>query len=62
MPTAQLASWAVTVSGRHAEDIDRGLRAARVVGRIEAGRVWLDVRTLAPDELEHVAAAVRGLA
>jgi L-seryl-tRNA(Ser) seleniumtransferase len=67
MPTAQLASWAVTLrgaQGRSADAIDAGLRGAPVpvVGRIEDGRVWLDVRTIgAADEVALVAAAVRGL-
>ena len=68
MPTAQLASWAVTLrgapAGLAADAIDAGLRGARVpvVGRIADGRVWLDVRTIAPDELAAVAAAVRSVA
>ena len=66
MPTAQLASWAVTLRGGSADAIDRGLRGAPVpvIGRIEDGRVWLDVRTLDGDagELALVAAAVRALA
>ncbi len=61
MPTAQLASWAVTLSGPRADDLDRALRGARtpVIARIEAGRVWLDVRTIMSDELPDTAAAVR---
>jgi len=31
------------------------------VARIEEGRVWLDVRTIAADELADAAIAVRGL-
>jgi len=64
MPTAQLASWAVTLrggAGHKADELDRGLRRGGVVARIEDGRVWLDVRTIAADELDTVAAAVRGL-
>jgi L-seryl-tRNA(Ser) seleniumtransferase len=62
MPTAQLASWAVTLQGPPADQLDRTLRSAArpVVARIEDGRVWLDVRTIAPDELADAAAAVRG--
>jgi seryl-tRNA(Sec) selenium transferase len=52
-------------AGQGADAIDRGLRAAAVpvVGRIEDGRLWLDVRTIAADadELAEVAAAVRAL-
>jgi L-seryl-tRNA(Ser) seleniumtransferase len=63
MPTAQLASFAVTLSGKSADALDRALRAAPtpVVGRIEDGKLWLDVRTIAPDEHEDVVAAVRTL-
>jgi L-seryl-tRNA(Ser) seleniumtransferase len=51
MPTAELPSWAVTLraeGGGSADALDRGLRVAAVpvVGRIEDGRVWLDVRTI----------------
>jgi L-seryl-tRNA(Ser) seleniumtransferase len=86
MPTAELASWAVTVRavaddgppgsvtrgravaddgrgrGRSAEELDAALRAAPVpiVGRIADGRLWLDVRTIADDELDDVAAALDG--
>jgi L-seryl-tRNA(Ser) seleniumtransferase len=70
MPTAALSSWAVTLCGAlgadapGADEIDAGLRRAPVpvIGRIEHGRVWLDVRTLAPDDTPAVAAAVRALA
>jgi L-seryl-tRNA(Ser) seleniumtransferase len=72
MPTAELASWAVTLRSlpggggagdSSADEIDLGLRGAAVpvVGRIGDGRVWLDVRTIGPDELAEVAAAVRSL-
>ncbi|MCW5807286.1 MAG: L-seryl-tRNA(Sec) selenium transferase [Deltaproteobacteria bacterium] len=67
MPEARLASWAVTlrgVDGLGPDDVAQALRAAPVpiIARIEDDRVWLDVRTLAPDELDTVAAAVRALA
>jgi L-seryl-tRNA(Ser) seleniumtransferase len=67
MPTGELASWAVTVRGASAgpgaDAIDAALRGAGVpvVGRIEDGRVWLDLRTIAADEAAEVAAAVRAL-
>ncbi|MDX2089499.1 MAG: L-seryl-tRNA(Sec) selenium transferase [Kofleriaceae bacterium] len=61
MPTAQLPSFAVTLAGASAEGLDRALRRSAIVGRIDDGRVWLDVRTLAPDELAPVATAVRAL-
>ncbi len=61
MPTAMLASWAVTLRGRSADALDRELRGAAIVARIEEGRVWLDVRTIAADEREAVARAIRAL-
>ena len=67
MPTAALASWAVTLTGASpgvsADAIDAALRRARVpvIGRIEGGRVWLDVRTIAAGEHADVVAAVRAL-
>jgi L-seryl-tRNA(Ser) seleniumtransferase len=66
MPTGALASWAVTLAGtpgRGADAIDAALRRAGVpvIGRIEDGRVWLDVRTIAPGEVGEVAAAVQAL-
>jgi len=63
MPTAALPSWAVTLRGGSADALDGALRAAPVpvIARIADGRVWLDVRTIAPGELAEVAAAVRAL-
>jgi L-seryl-tRNA(Ser) seleniumtransferase len=69
MPLAALPSWAVTLrgapgtEGRGADAIDAGLRRAPVpvVGRIEDGRVWLDVRTIGAGEVRAVAAAVQAL-
>ncbi len=60
MPTAQLASWAVTLRGP-ADALDRKLRegAVPIIGRIAEGRLWLDVRTIAPSELPEVVAALR---
>lgn len=62
MPTAELASFAVTLRGK-AEDLDRALRAAAVpvIARIEDGKLWLDVRTISDDEIPDVVAAVKGL-
>lgn len=62
MPTAELPSWAVVLAGRSAEALDRQLRAAAVpvVGRIEDGKLWLDVRTIVENEHAEVAAAIRG--
>ena len=61
MPTAELASWAITIRGRSADALDAALRAHAIVGRIEDGMVWLDVRTISPDEHAAVVAAVRAL-
>jgi L-seryl-tRNA(Ser) seleniumtransferase len=64
MPTAELASFAVTISGRSADDLDRALRAAAVpvIARIEDAKLWLDVRTISDEDVPDVIAAVRGLA
>jgi L-seryl-tRNA(Ser) seleniumtransferase len=64
MPTAELPSWAVTVAGRPAGELDAGLRAALVpvIATIREGRAWLDVRTIAEDELPAVVSAVQSLA
>lgn len=61
MPTASLPSWAVTLRGASADELDRGLRRASIVGRIEDGRVWLDVRTVQAADIPAVVAAVRAL-
>jgi L-seryl-tRNA(Ser) seleniumtransferase len=65
MPTAKLASWAITLAaaGRGADELDAALRGAAVpvIARVADDRVWLDVRTVAAEELAEVAAAVRGL-
>ena len=64
MPTAALPSVAVVLAGAPPDRLDRGLRASRppVVARITEGRLVLDVRTIAPDEVADVAIAVRALA
>ncbi|MDQ3338135.1 MAG: L-seryl-tRNA(Sec) selenium transferase, partial [Myxococcota bacterium] len=61
MPTAELASFAVTIAGQHADALDRGLRGADVpvIARIEDGKLWLDVRTISDDEVADVVTAVR---
>ncbi len=63
MPTAELPSWAVTVSGANADGLDRQLRAGAmpIISTIRDGKLWLDVRTIADDELTTVAAAVGAL-
>ena len=60
MPLAELPSVSVTLAGTSPDVLDQKLRSAEVpvIGRIDSGRLWLDVRTLADDELALVAAAV----
>jgi L-seryl-tRNA(Ser) seleniumtransferase len=60
MPTAELPSFAVTLS--EPEMLDRRLRGAAVpvIARIEDGRLWLDVRTIADDEIDVVVRAATG--
>jgi L-seryl-tRNA(Ser) seleniumtransferase len=64
MPTAELRSWAVTVRGKKPEALDKLLREASpaVIATIREDRLWLDVRTIAEDELSAVAQAVTSLA
>ena len=63
MPTAQIASWAVTLRGGSADALEARLRGAPVpvIGRIEDGRIWLDLRTIDPSEVADVVAAVQTL-
>ncbi len=63
-PTARIPSYAVTLAG-DANALEARLRTGRVpvVARIEAGRVWLDLRSVPPADDETlrvlIAAAVR---
>ena len=62
MPTAELPSFAVTLRGRNADELDRTVAwgtSVPVIGRLEAGKLWLDVRTIGDDELDDVVAACR---
>jgi L-seryl-tRNA(Ser) seleniumtransferase len=61
-PLAELPSWGVALAGDAAE-LERGLRTAAVpvIARVADDRVILDVRTISDADLDHVAAAVRGL-
>ena len=54
LPLLELPGPAVAIGGVSAERLAAQLRAGEppVVGRIEAGRLLLDPRTLAPDEIE----------
>ncbi|HVV83442.1 MAG TPA: L-seryl-tRNA(Sec) selenium transferase, partial [Kofleriaceae bacterium] len=64
LPLASLPSFAVTLTGGPggpgATALEAALRAAPVpvIARLEDGRVWLDVRTIADDEVADVAAAL----
>ncbi|HEY5924903.1 MAG TPA: L-seryl-tRNA(Sec) selenium transferase [Kofleriaceae bacterium] len=64
MPTAELPSWALVVGGRSAERLDKELRHARVpvVARIDADKLWLDVRTIAEEDHDDLLEALRRLA
>ena len=57
LPLAELASFACAVE----ESLATALRACDppVIGIVRDGRLLLDCRTLADDELDEVAAAVR---
>lgn len=61
LPGEALPSRAVSVAGLPAAELARRLREGRpaVVGRIESGRVLLDVLAVADDEVDEVARAVR---
>jgi L-seryl-tRNA(Ser) seleniumtransferase len=62
LPLLELPGPAVAVGGAQAEVLAARLRAAEppVVGRIERGRLLLDARTLADEEVELAARAVAG--
>jgi L-seryl-tRNA(Ser) seleniumtransferase len=61
LPTYEIPSFAVRLGGADVEVLAAGLRAADppVVGRVGEGRLWLDARTLLPDDEEAVIGAVR---
>ena len=54
----------MTVRGKKPEQLDMRLRAAQppVIATIRDDKLWLDVRTIAEDELAAVAQAVASLA
>jgi L-seryl-tRNA(Ser) seleniumtransferase len=62
LPTHEIPSFAVCLGGTDAEALSERLRAAEppVVGRVHEGKLWLDVRTLLPEDEEAVVRAVRG--
>ena len=61
LPTREIPSFAVRLSGTDAASLAGRLRAATppVVGRVHEGKLWLDVRTLLPGDEEAVVSAVR---
>ncbi len=62
LPTHEIPSLVVRLGGKDAVSLAERLRGADppVVGRVHEGRLWLDVRTLLPDDEEAVVAAVSG--
>jgi L-seryl-tRNA(Ser) seleniumtransferase len=62
LPGETLPSWGVALGGRSAARLLAELRRGTpcVVGRIEDGRVVLDLRTILDDRLDELAGAVRG--
>jgi L-seryl-tRNA(Ser) seleniumtransferase len=63
LPGQTLPSWGVALGGR---STDRALAALRratppVIGRIEDGRVVLDLRTVEPEHDDQLALAVAGV-
>jgi L-seryl-tRNA(Ser) seleniumtransferase len=62
LPTREIPSFAVRLGGADADSLADRLRAAEppVVGRVHDGKLWLDVRTLLPEDEEAVVRALRG--
>jgi L-seryl-tRNA(Ser) seleniumtransferase len=62
LPTREIPSFAVRLGGADADSLAERLRAAEppVVGRVHDGKLWLDVRTLLPEDEEAVVRALRG--
>ncbi|MFQ5810667.1 MAG: L-seryl-tRNA(Sec) selenium transferase [Armatimonadota bacterium] len=62
LPTQEIPSWAVAVTPTEisADELARRLRLAHtaVMGRIQRGRLLLDMRTVADDELSAIASAL----
>ncbi len=63
LPTYEIPSFAVRIGGTDAEDLAKQLREAEVpvVGRVQEGRLWLDVRTLLPGDETNIVKAVEAL-
>lgn len=60
LPRARIASVAIAISTPHADDLAERLRKAAtpIIARVEARRVVLDMRTVAPDEDRSIIAAL----
>jgi L-seryl-tRNA(Ser) seleniumtransferase len=60
LPEHRLPGWAVVLEGPHVGRLARRLREAPtpVLARVRDDSLWLDVRTLADDDLDEVVAAV----
>lgn len=59
LPGVEIASWGVVLEGDHTS----ALRAMTppVVARVSEGRTWLDLRTVAPRDDQHVVAALKAI-
>jgi len=55
-PELELASWALSLPDRYAEPLRRS--ATAVVGRVERGRLLLDLRCVPADRDDDLVAAV----
>ncbi len=66
MPTAALPSWALVVQNAHlgVESLEAKLRSlpCPIIARIEDGALWLDLRTVQPDELPSLVAGLETVA
>lgn len=66
LPGIEISSMAVAVSGSDisATLLDEGLRRAEVpiIARLMQDRVWIDMRTLLPDDAAEIAAALQSIA
>lgn len=64
LPTRMLDSWAVVVEPTHgeAQELEALLRRGRVpvIGRLQQGQLWLDLRTVPQGQLELLAQLVEG--
>lgn len=63
-PGQGLPTFRVGLAGKDAESLAQRLRTGTpaILGRIEKGRVWLDPRTVEPDELKEILAVLKSIA